>query len=115
MPRERRRCLLPDPGDGDAVVADLAAVDVVEAVDEVGDGGLPRAGGAHQGDLLPRLGRNLDVVKDGLAGGIAEVHVVKDHLPRQGGVGDGAAVRADVLPGPLAGAVVGGDAPRRWG
>ncbi len=69
---------------------------------------LPCAGGAHQGDLLPRLGRNLMSSEDGLAGTLAEVHVGQRPPPRQG-VGDGAAVRADVLPGPLAGAVVGGD------
>ena len=42
--------------DVDAVVADLAVGNIIEAVDQVGDGGLARAGGAHKGDLLARLG-----------------------------------------------------------
>ena len=47
---------LLDLVDVDAVVADLAVGDVVEAVDEVGDGRLASTGGAHEGDLLTRLG-----------------------------------------------------------
>ena len=48
--------LFIDLVDIDAVVADLAVLDVVETVDEVGDGRLARARGADEGDLLPRLG-----------------------------------------------------------
>ncbi len=81
---------LLDLVDVDAVVADLAVGDVIEAVDEVGDGGLARAGGAHKGDLLARLGPQADVVEDQLVLVIAEVHVVKDHVALQTGVGDGA-------------------------
>ncbi len=40
----------------DAVVGDAAVVDVVEPVDQVGDGRLSGAGGAYKGDLLPRFG-----------------------------------------------------------
>ncbi len=43
---------LLDLGDVDAVVADLALIDVVEAIDEVGDGGLASTRGANKGDLL---------------------------------------------------------------
>ena len=43
---------LLDLGDVDAVVADLALIDVVEAIDEVGDGGLAGTRGANKGDLL---------------------------------------------------------------
>ena len=42
--------------DVDAVVADFTVGNVIEAVDEVGDRGLARAGRADKGDLLPRLG-----------------------------------------------------------
>ena len=45
-----------DVVDVDAVIADLAVGDVVEAVDEVRDGGLARAGRADKGQLLPGLG-----------------------------------------------------------
>ena len=37
-----------------AVVEDLTLLDVVEAVDQVGDGGLTGAGGAHESQLLAR-------------------------------------------------------------
>ena len=46
-----------DVVDVDAVIADLAVGDVVKAVDEVGDGGLARAGRADEGQLLPGLRR----------------------------------------------------------
>ena len=45
---------LADLVDVDAVVADFPVLDVVKAVDQVGDRGLTRAGGAHKGDLLAR-------------------------------------------------------------
>ena len=73
-----------------------------EAVDEVGDGGLPRAGGAHEGDLLARLGVEAHVVEDGFAFHIGEVHPVEPHVAGQGGVGDGAVV-VGMLPGPHVG------------
>ena len=55
-------CLL-DLVDVDTVVADLAVRDVVEAVDQVGDGRLPCAGRADKGDLLARLCIQRDVVQ----------------------------------------------------
>ncbi|CAN4039547.1 RNA polymerase sigma factor sigX, partial [Dysosmobacter welbionis] len=68
---------LADVVDGDAVVTDLAVGNVVEPVDQVGDGGLAGAGGTHEGQLLARLGKEADVVEDGLALLIGEVHMVE--------------------------------------
>src|SRR5699024_651659 len=82
----------------DAVVGDAAGVDVVKAVDEVGDGGLARAGGAHEGDLLAGLGVQADVLQDGAAFLVAKGDVVEPHVPPQRHQG---AVR--LLPGPAAG------------
>ena len=48
--------------DVDAVIADLAVLDVVEAVDEIGDGGFSRTGAAHKGDLLSRRGKELYIM-----------------------------------------------------
>ena len=48
--------VLADALDVDAIVGDAALFDIVEAVEQVGDGGLAGAGRAHQGDLLPRFG-----------------------------------------------------------
>ena len=72
---------------------------------QVGDGGLARAGGAHEGDLLARLGPQADVVEDQLVFVIAEVHVLKDHAALQTGVGDGALRLVGVFPGPYVGAL----------
>ena len=71
---------LADVVDGDAVVTDLAVGNVVEPVDQVGDGGLAGAGGTHEGQLLAGLGKEADVVEDGLALLIGEVHMVEPHV-----------------------------------
>ena len=49
--------------DVDAVIADLAILNIVEAVDQVGDGGLAGTGGADKGDLLARTAIQVDVVQ----------------------------------------------------
>ena len=67
--------VLPDGLDVDAVKGDHAALDLVKAVDEVGDGGLARAGGAHKGDLLAGIGVDVDLFQDALSGHIGEVHI----------------------------------------
>ena len=92
--------------DVDAVVPDLAVLDVVEAVDKVGDSGLAGAGGADEGDLLARTAIEVDVVQDGLVRYIAEIDVRKGDVAFQLVVSGGAVV-VGVLPGPDAGALVG--------
>ena len=47
---------LLDAGHGDAIIQNLAVLDVVEPVDEVGHGGLAGTGGADERDLLAGLG-----------------------------------------------------------
>ena len=108
--------LLADLVDVDAVVADLAVGDVVESVDEVGDGGLACAGGADEGHFLTGMGVQGDVMQHRFLRHIAEVYLVHGDLAPQGGVGHGAVGLMGVLPGPLAGAglrlgdrAVGGD------
>ena len=76
--------VLPDLADVDAVVGDAAALDVVEAVDEVGDGGLAGAGGAHEGDLLPRLRVEGEVLEHGLFRHVGEVHPVEADIAPEG-------------------------------
>ena len=92
--------------DVDAVVPDLAVLDVVEAVDKVGDGGLAGTGGADEGDLLARTAIEVDVVQDGLVRYIAEIDVRKGDVAFQLVVGGGTVV-VGMLPGPDAGALVG--------
>ena len=98
---------LLDLVDIDTVVADLTVGDVIEAVDEVGDGGLAGAGGAYKGDLLTGLCPEADVVEHQLLFVVAKVHVVKDHAALQPGIGDGAVGLVGVPPGPYVGALLG--------
>ena len=69
--------------DIDPVIADLAIRDVIESVDQVGNGSLARAGRADKGDFLPRRGIQLDVVQDGFARLIAKVHIIKGNVTLQ--------------------------------
>ena len=60
-----------------AVDGDAARIDVVEAVEQVGDRGLARAGRADEGDFLPRLCIERNVPQNRLARDIAEGHIVE--------------------------------------
>ena len=91
--------------DVDAVIADLAVGNVVEAVNEVRDRGLARAGRANEGHLLPGLRVDGHVVQHVLALFIGKVHVHKAHVALEGGVGQ-RAVPVRVPPGPFAGALL---------
>ena len=68
-----------DARDAEAIDHDASVLDLVEAVDEVRDGGLPRPGSAHEGDLLAGIGREGDVEKYLFLRDIAEVHVLQFH------------------------------------
>ncbi len=92
--------------DVDAVVADFAVGDVVEAVDEVGDSGLARAGGADEGNLLAGVGVERHVVEHRLFRHIAKVHVPHGDVALELGVGDGAVGLMGMPPGPVAGALL---------
>lgn len=81
----------------DAVVGDGASADVVKAADQVDDGGLPGAGGAHEGNLLARLGVEADLVQYLFVLPVPEGHIVKADVPAKGREGVG----AGVLPGPF--------------
>ena len=69
--------------DIDVVVADLTVLNIVEAVDQVGDGRLPRSRRTDQGDLLARSCMDHDVMKDHLVIPIAEVDTVECHVAFQ--------------------------------
>ncbi len=61
------------------VHAHLAGIHVVEAHEQVDEGGLSAAGVAHEGDALARLGHEVHVLEDGLAGHVGEGDVVERH------------------------------------
>ena len=89
---------LADHADADAVIADLAVGNVIESVDEVGNGSLACAGGAYEGDLLAGLCPQADVMEHQLVFTVAEVHILKDHAALQTGIGS-SAVALRLLPG----------------
>ena len=74
---------LSDIADIDAVVGDRARLNVVEAVDEVGDRRLARARRTDEGDLLPGLCVEGDVVEHRLALLIAERDAVEADIALQ--------------------------------
>ena len=98
--------VLPDLVDVDAVVADLAILNVVKSVNQVGDGRLARAGRADERDLLPRRGVELDVVEHQLVVAVAEIDVIHHNIALQLTIFGFARVLVRVLPRPEAGAAV---------
>ena len=92
--------------DVDAVVADLALGDVVKPVEQVGDGGLARAGGADESDLFTRIPVERHVVEDRFLSVVGEGHVVESDQTAHGFVGERAVVMG-VLPRPFAGVLRG--------
>ena len=90
--------------DIDAIVADLAVGNVVEPVDQVGDGGLARAGGSDEGDLLAGVGVKGHIVEYRLFRHIGKVYTVHNDIALQLGVGNRAVCLMGMLPGPVAGA-----------
>ena len=67
----------------DAVIGDLAALNVIKAVDKICDGGLACAGRADERDLLSRLGIERQVAQHGLLRHIGKVHAIEAHVAAQ--------------------------------
>ena len=61
-----------------------AGIDIVKSVQQVGDGGFPRAGGAHEGDLLTGLGIKTQPLQNRHPGGIGKDHIVEPDVTPQG-------------------------------
>ena len=68
---------LDDARHVDAVDCDGAVLDVVEAVNQVGDCGLSGTGTTHEGNLLVGHGINVNVEEHLFFGGVAKVHHVE--------------------------------------
>ena len=98
---------LGDLVDVDIVVADLAVGNVIEAVNQVCNGCLARAGGAHEGDFLTGMGVQGHIMQHRLIRSIAEIHIVHGDVALQFRVGHGAVGLVGMLPGPVAGTLVG--------
>lgn len=85
-------------GDVYPVVAYLAVCQVVKAIHEIRDSSFACAGGTYEGDFLPGIGVQTDIVQHQLASVIAEIHVVEHHAALHLGIAQ-AAVVVGVLPG----------------
>lgn len=85
--------------DIDVIVTDLAVGDIVEPVDQVGNGGLAGAGGTHEGHFLAGFGVQADVVQHHFVRCVAEIHVKELYIALQAGVGHGA-VAVGMFPSP---------------
>ena len=75
-------------GDIDSVKADLAIGNIVETVDQVGDGRLTRTRRANEGDLLTGSCPQRDIVQNHLLPVVGEVDIFHDQLSTQASVGN---------------------------
>ena len=71
---------LRDVGDGDAVVEDAPALNLVETVDQVDDRGLACSCATYEGDLLSGIGVDVDVEEHLLRTGVAEIHILEVYV-----------------------------------
>ena len=69
------------------VYEDLPLLDIIEAIQEVGDGSLSGSGGSHKGNLLAGLGEEANVMQDDLLRHITEAYILHPHIPLQFPVG----------------------------
>ena len=67
-----------------------AAVHIVEAHEQLDDGGLARAGGADDGNTLAVFDMGGKVMDDGLFRCVAKVHMLKGHIAFDAAFGQGA-------------------------
>ena len=67
----------------DIVISDLAVLDIIEAVDQIGDRGLAGACGPDQRDLFTGPCVDHDIVKDHLVISVAEIDVVESDVTFQ--------------------------------
>ena len=93
---------LGDFVDVDAVITDLTIRYVIEAVDQVSNGGLARAGGAYKSDLLSGMGIERHVVQHGFFRHIAEIHVFHGNIALQLPICHAAILLMGMLPCPVA-------------
>ena len=92
--------------DVDFIEADLAVLDVIEAVDEIDYRCLSRSGASYEGKLLAGVRIHLDVVQDHLLRVVAEVHSVEGYRAFELSVGHGAVGLMRMLPGPDVGVLI---------
>ena len=75
---------LADAAQVQPVIGNGPALDLIKPGDQIDDGSLSRSGGAHKGDLLPRLCIEAHIPQHCLSRHIAKGHMIKPHVPPQG-------------------------------
>ena len=76
--------VFPDVFHVNPVVDHPPLLHVVEAVDQIGNGGLSCAGGPHEGNFLTRFGKEAYILQNGVAGVIAKGDILEANVPTQG-------------------------------
>ena len=74
-------------------------MNVIEAVNEIDDGGFSGSGGPYESDFLPGFGVEADAVENGFLRGVAKNHVMEAHIPPQ----QSQRMIPRILPGPASG------------
>ena len=95
--------ILFDLGDIDSVIADLTFLNIVETVDQVGDGSFSCTCGAYEGKLLAGLCKETDILKDYFIRVIAEGYILEADISCKFCIGYGAVSGMRMLPCPHAG------------
>ena len=95
--------------DIDVVEADLAVLDIIKAVDQVGDGRLAGAGGTDQGNFHAGFRVQPDIMQDHLVIRVTEIHPVKGDIALQGLIIRRIGGLVMMFPGPAAGMLIGLD------
>ena len=68
---------LADVINADAVDSDFAVLNVIETVNQIGNGRLACASAAHKGDFLVRHGVDIDVEQHLFVFVVAKVHIIE--------------------------------------
>ena len=84
----------------DRIIADLTVLNIIEAIDQVGDSRLAGTGGSDKCNFLSRLRIKLDIVEDHLIVVITEIHAVHDDVSLLKLIGRGAFRFVEMLPRP---------------
>ena len=66
--------------DVDSVVTDFAVRDVVEPVDQIGDGGFARTRSAYKSNFLTRFREQAYIVEHLFLRSVSEVHILQAHV-----------------------------------
>ncbi len=102
-PQGTAQVILFDLVDINAVIADFSVLNIIKAVDQIGDRCFTRTGAADKGDLLSRRCEHLNIVEHDLVIGITEIHIVKNNITGEFRIGDGAIRLVGMFPCPHTG------------